>query len=113
MKFTWDLLKATTNRQKHGVDFNEATTVFGDPLAGTFPDFDHSTGESRLITVGVSCAGRLLVVSHTESTNVVVLDPDVAVAFQNSEAVNQALRAMLKFAEQTSSLTGRSSAPAR
>ena len=67
MKFTWDKTKATTNRQKHGVDFNEATTVFGDPLAGTFPDFDHSIGESRLITVGLSCAGRLLVVSHTES----------------------------------------------
>ena len=46
---------------------------------------------------------------YIESTNVVVLDPDVAAAFQNSEAVNQALRAMLKFAEQTSSLTVRSS----
>jgi hypothetical protein len=50
---------------------------------------------------------------YIESTNVVVLEPDVAAAFQNSEAVNQALRAMLKFAEQTSSLTVRSSAPAR
>jgi len=49
---------------------------------------------------------------YIESTNVVVLDPDVASAFQNSAAVNQALRAMLKFAEQTSSLTVRSSAPA-
>ena len=45
MKFTWDQAKITINRQKHGVDFNEATTVFGDPLAGTFPDFDHSIGE--------------------------------------------------------------------
>ena len=62
MKFTWDPIKADTNRQKHGVDFDEAATVFGDPLAGTFPDFDHSIGESRLITVGVSCAERLLVV---------------------------------------------------
>lgn len=69
MKFTWDQVKAKVNRQKHGVDFSEATTVFGDPLAGSFPDFDHSIGESRLITVGMSCAGRLLVVSHTESTN--------------------------------------------
>ena len=42
---------------------------------------------------------------YIESTNVVVLDPDVAAAFQNSEAVNKALRAMLRFAEQTSSLT--------
>jgi uncharacterized DUF497 family protein len=39
-----DPAKADTNRQKHGVDFNEATTLFGDPLAGTFPDTDHSTG---------------------------------------------------------------------
>jgi len=50
---------------------------------------------------------------YIESTNVVVLYPDVAAAFQNSEAVNQALRAMLKFAEQTSSLTVRSSAQRR
>ena len=50
---------------------------------------------------------------YIESTNVVVLDPDIAAVFQNSEAVNQALRAMLRFAEQTSSLTVRSGAPAR
>ena len=50
---------------------------------------------------------------YIQSTNVVVLDPDVAAAFQNSEAVNQALRAMLKFAEQTSSLTARSRAQRR
>jgi len=50
---------------------------------------------------------------YLESTNVVVLDPDVAAAFHNSEAVNQALRAMLRFAEQTSNLTVRSSAPVR
>lgn len=67
MKFTWNPIKADTNRQKHDVDFDEAATVFGDPLAGTFPDFDHSGGESRLITVGVSCSGRLLVVAHTEN----------------------------------------------
>jgi len=67
LKFAWNQIKAYTNRQKHGVDFDEAATVFGDPLAGTFPDFDHSVGESHLITVGVSCAGRLLVVAHTES----------------------------------------------
>lgn len=66
MKFTWDQAKAMVNSQKHGVDFNEATTVFGDPLAGTFPDSDHSVGESRFITIGVSCAGRLLIVSHAE-----------------------------------------------
>ncbi len=48
---------------------------------------------------------------YIDSTNVVVLDPDVAAAFQNSEAVNQALRAMLRFAEQTADLTTHSSAP--
>ncbi len=48
---------------------------------------------------------------YLESSNVVVLDPDVAAAFHNSQAVNQALRAMLQFADQTSSLTRRSSRP--
>lgn len=47
-----------------------------------------------------------------ESSNVVVLDPDVAAAFRNSAAVNQALRVMLQFADQTSSLTARSKLPA-
>lgn len=69
MKFTWDPVKADTNRQKHGVDFDEAATMFGDPLAGTFPDLDHSIGELRFITVGRSCVGRLLVVAHTESSD--------------------------------------------
>jgi uncharacterized protein len=67
MKFTWDIDKADFNRKKHGVEFHEATTVFGDPLAGTFPDADHSIGELRLITVGKSSSGQLLVVSHTEN----------------------------------------------
>ena len=49
---------------------------------------------------------------YIESSNVVVLDPDIAAAFQNAEAVNQALRAMLRFAEQTSQLTTHSSTPA-
>ena len=68
MKFDWDASKADVNRRKHGVDFDEATTVFGDPLAGTFTDPDHSVGELRLITVGKSSCGRLLVVSHTENS---------------------------------------------
>jgi len=50
---------------------------------------------------------------YLESSNVVVLEPDVSAAFQNAEAVNKALRAMLRFAEQTSSLTNRSSSPTR
>ncbi len=68
MKFVWDADKADANRRKHGVEFDDATTVFGDPLAGTFLDPDHSIGELRLITVGKSSTGRLLVVSHTENS---------------------------------------------
>jgi uncharacterized DUF497 family protein len=67
MKFVWNSKKAEANVRKHGVHFDEATTVFGDPLAGTFVDEDHSIGEDRFITVGRSSSGRLLVVSHTEN----------------------------------------------
>jgi uncharacterized DUF497 family protein len=66
MKFTWDPAKAAQNLIDHGVSFDEATTVFGDPLAATIPDPDHSIGEERLLTMGQSSDGRLLVVSHTE-----------------------------------------------
>jgi uncharacterized DUF497 family protein len=66
MKFEWDPRKAALNLAKHGVSFEEATTAFRDPLSATAPDPDHSVGESRFITFGLSAKGRLLVVSHTE-----------------------------------------------
>ena len=66
MQFIWDSAKADENLLAHGVSFQEATTVFGDPLAGTIPDPDHSVGEERLITIGQSSAGQLLVVCHLE-----------------------------------------------
>jgi uncharacterized DUF497 family protein len=66
MKFTWDPEKAEQNVFAHDVSFQEATTVFGDPLAGTVPDPNHSVGEERFVTVGYSSAGQLLVVCHTE-----------------------------------------------
>jgi len=66
MKFEWDPKKAVTNLKKHGVTFQEAATVFGDPLAITFPDPDHSTEEERHMTFGLSFQRRLIVVSHTE-----------------------------------------------
>ena len=66
MRFQWDGAKAESNREKHGVSFEEALTVFYDPLAATFVDPQHSERELRLITVGSSAAGRLLVVCHTE-----------------------------------------------
>ncbi|MFB2923882.1 MULTISPECIES: BrnT family toxin [Aerosakkonema] len=66
MKFQWDSEKATSNVKKHGVSFEEAVTVFGDPLAVTISDPDHSVGEFRFLTIGHSSLQRLLVVSHTE-----------------------------------------------
>lgn len=66
MRFEWDPRKAGENFRKHGVSFNEAETVFLDPMAATFDDPDHSITEQRLLTVGYSSTDRLLVVSHTE-----------------------------------------------
>jgi len=66
MEFEWDPKKATANVQKHNVTFQEAATVFGDPLAITFEDPDHSTDENRYITFGLSLQKQLIVVSHTE-----------------------------------------------
>lgn len=66
MKFEWDEDKAAANLRKHGVSFAEASTAFADDLSLTGDDPDHSHGEHRLITFGVSSAGRLLVVSHIE-----------------------------------------------
>jgi len=69
MEFEWDRKKAAANRLKHGVSFEEAASVFGDPLAITFPDPDHSSEEDRCITFGMSQLERLLVVSHTNRRN--------------------------------------------
>jgi uncharacterized DUF497 family protein len=66
MEFEWDPEKAARNLTKHGVSFAEAATVFGDPLAITFDDPDHSDDEDRFITFGHSSENRLLVVSHTD-----------------------------------------------
>lgn len=66
MQFEWDREKAKKNLRKHKVSFDEAVTVFYDPLSATFDDPDHSVGEQRLITVGYSSHGHLLVISHTE-----------------------------------------------
>ena len=66
MRFSWDLSKDLLNQRDHGITFQEATTVFGDSLAVTVSDPDHSVGEERLITIGQSSSGRLLVVCHIE-----------------------------------------------
>jgi hypothetical protein len=64
--FAWDSIKAEINREKHGVSFEEAATVFGDPLAVIFDDEGHSTYEDREIIVGHSLNDRLLFVCFIE-----------------------------------------------
>ena len=71
MKFSWDPAKDRQNLVKHGISSQEATTVFGDPLAGTIPDPDHSAGEERFLTIGCTLNGRLIVVSHTEENDTI------------------------------------------
>jgi len=66
LEFEWGPKKAAINRRRHGVTFEEAATVFGNPLAAIFPDEDHSTAEQREIIVGHSDQNRLLLVSFTE-----------------------------------------------
>jgi uncharacterized DUF497 family protein len=65
MEFSWDPKKAARNLKDHGVSFGEAATIFGDSLAITFDDPDHSLGEHRLLTFRPSSLGRLLALSPT------------------------------------------------
>lgn len=69
MEFEWNPDKAVINLRKHNISFQEATTVFDDSLSVTFPDPDHSVGESRYVIIGMSRLGQLLVVSHTDREN--------------------------------------------
>jgi hypothetical protein len=64
--FEWDIGKAAANVKKHGVTFDEASTVFGDPLAILMLDPDHSVAEQRFLLLGMSNRHRLLVVAHAE-----------------------------------------------
>ena len=66
MQFEWDAEKAASNEAKHGVSFEEATMIFGDLLATTILDPDHSEGEERYLTTGLSDRQRVLIVWHTE-----------------------------------------------
>jgi uncharacterized DUF497 family protein len=62
----WNASKAVANLRKHGVSFDEAATVFLDPLSTTGDDPDHSLEERRFVTFGKSSSGRLLVVAHAD-----------------------------------------------
>ena len=68
MRFLWDPRKAASNQRKHGVGFQEATTVFDDSLSVTVPDPDHSVAEERFLLLGLSNRRRLLVVAHSEQS---------------------------------------------
>jgi uncharacterized DUF497 family protein len=67
MRLEWDARKARENLRKHRVSFEEASSVFFDPLSVTGDDPDHSADERRLVTFGVSSSARLLVVAHAET----------------------------------------------
>lgn len=66
LKFEWDTVKANANLRKHGVSFEEAASIFGDPLALTFSDPDHSVAEKRWISFGASNKDRLVAAVHAE-----------------------------------------------
>jgi uncharacterized protein len=70
MRFAWDE-EAASNLSKHGISFEEAATVFGDPLSDTFPDPDHSLEEHRFVIIGSSESGKILVVAHTDDGELV------------------------------------------
>jgi uncharacterized protein len=71
LRFEWNRKKALLNIRKHGITFEEASTVFGDSLSLSIPDAYHSIGEDRFITIGTSAKGRLIVVVHTDRHDII------------------------------------------
>ena len=69
LNFEWNEQKATVNKNKHGVSFEEANTVFGDPLSLTIDDPLHSRSEQRFIIIGRSIRQRTVVVIYVERRN--------------------------------------------
>lgn len=69
LQFEWNPNKAKKNIEKHGVSFDEAATVFSDPLSMSYDDPDHSYDENRFIIIGLSTFGNLLFVSYTEAVD--------------------------------------------
>jgi uncharacterized DUF497 family protein len=65
-EFEWDPAKERTNRRKHKVSFDEATTVFADPFSLNMPDPSHSEREERFVVLGRSSKARLLIVAYAE-----------------------------------------------
>jgi uncharacterized protein len=72
MRFEWDPVKAKSNIRKHGVSFDEAVTVFKDPLAFIFNDTMHSEQEHREIIIGISALRRMILVCFVERVEDIV-----------------------------------------
>ncbi len=89
MQFEWDSAKAAANLLKHGVSFDEAKTVFDDPLYVDFYDPDHSDSEHRYIIIGQSQQGRLLIVSYTERDEAIRLISSREVTRTEQEAYEE------------------------
>ncbi|MGR9106172.1 MAG: BrnT family toxin [Gammaproteobacteria bacterium] len=89
MLYEWDENKAVTNLLKHGVSFDEAKTVFDDPLYVDFYDPDHSFEEHRFILLGKSAQGRLLFVSYVERNNSVRLISAIEATLSERKAYEQ------------------------
>jgi uncharacterized DUF497 family protein len=71
VEFEWNARKAARNLVKHGVSFEEASTVFGDPLAGTILDPRQFADEPRFVTIGLSTGQHLIVVAHADSDDTI------------------------------------------
>lgn len=90
MRFEWDPKKAKSNVKKHGVSFEEAVTVFYDPLSATFDDPDHSVDELRFVTVGHSSGNRLLFVSHLDRGEILrIISARIATAHERKRHEGQ------------------------
>ena len=89
--FEWDPNKAKLNREKHKVNFEEAATIFHDPIALTIYDPDHSKAEDRWLTIGISKNGKLLVTCHTykqedkKSVNIRTFSSRKATSFERKQ----------------------------
>ncbi len=92
MEFEWDQSKAASNLKKHGVSFEEAKTVFANPLAVIFDDDAHSIIEQREIIIGHSRQNRLLLIAFTErSGNVHIISARLATRQEREDYEQNAL----------------------
>jgi uncharacterized protein len=66
LRFQWDPEKSRINRNKHGISFDEAATAFGDPIAITIDDVDHSDAEDRYVTIGSTRRHIVVIICHTD-----------------------------------------------